>query len=326
MTSRLYKILIFLVVTTLVTGCKLDLIVSSGGDVTSLSGTRNCSGGGLCEFNITDKTFNESFTAAARPGFVFTKWSAGDGFMCANSVNPTCTINNTLLPTGNAGIDGVIASDQIFYAMPLFTFVGLDTDGDGIKNHLDTDDDNDGILDIDDACPLNINPVCAPITGNDLVTANGRVWAQADLFIGLSWSAINAVCPNGVCLNQTLNGHDMTGWKWASVEEMNALLNSYGGGAVASPNLGPGPDSVRSLQYAIDYEEKVWSVAGWRRTVNTADSHNTIGVVRDAPISNLLRIAGIAIYIPNFTGYVGTDEQLPVGYEQLVSAGAWFYR
>jgi hypothetical protein len=305
-------------------------MVSSGGDVTSLSGTRNCAGGSLCEFNITDKTFNESFTAVARPGYVFSKWSAGEGFQCANSINLTCQINNTGLPSGNAAIDGVIASDQILYIMPLFTFVGLDTDGDNIKNHLDLDDDNDGVQDLDDTCPLNVNPVCAPIAGDDRVTANGKVWAQADLFINLSWSDINAVCPTGVCLNETLNGHDMTGWKWASVDDMNALLNSYGVGAVASPNLGPGPDSVRSLQYAFDYEA-VWSVSGWRRTVNTADSQNTLGLVRDAPISNILRLAGIGIYAPISmpylaAGYVGTDEQLPVGYEQLVFAGAWFYR
>ncbi|MCX2975969.1 hypothetical protein EYC82_01190 [Halieaceae bacterium IMCC11814] len=30
----------------------------------------------------------------------------------------------------------------------------MDTDGDGIPNHIDTDDDNDGVLDPDDDCPL----------------------------------------------------------------------------------------------------------------------------------------------------------------------------
>ena len=32
-----------------------------------------------------------------------------------------------------------------------------DTDPDGIGDELDTDDDNDGILDVDDADPLNVD-------------------------------------------------------------------------------------------------------------------------------------------------------------------------
>lgn len=33
-------------------------------------------------------------------------------------------------------------SVALFYIMPLFKFVGIDTDGDGIKDHVDEDDDN----------------------------------------------------------------------------------------------------------------------------------------------------------------------------------------
>lgn len=87
---------------------------------------------------------------------------------------------------------------------------------------------------------------------------------------------------------------------------------------------------MRNLLYVLDYEA-VWLVSGWRRTLTTTESNNTIGLVRDAPISNLLLVAGIGIYAPLSTpylwaGYVGTDEQLPVGLEQSVFAGAWFYR
>jgi uncharacterized repeat protein (TIGR02543 family) len=144
MTSRLIKILILPAVITLVASCKVDLIVSSGGDVTSLSGTRNCTGGSTCEFIIADNTFNETFTAVPRPGYVFSKWSTGDGFQCPNSTNPVCTINNTAYVMGsNAGIDSYIQSGVINYAMPLFTYVGA----------VAGDADKDGVLDTKDNCP-----------------------------------------------------------------------------------------------------------------------------------------------------------------------------
>jgi len=123
--------------------------------------------------------------------------------------------------------------------MPHFQFVGVDTDGDGIHDHLDEDDDNDGILDGDDGCPLNPNTPCQLITASDTIVASGRVWAQVDLFTNVSWEQISAVCPQGVCAgNALLNGRDMTGWTWATVDDLNALFNFYIGIDV----LGPGPD------------------------------------------------------------------------------------
>ncbi len=60
----------------------------------------------------------------------------------------------------------------------------------------------------------------------DTVFIDGREWAQADLFTNLSWNDINAVCPEGACAG-TLNSYDMTGWTWASVDEIKTLFNKY---------------------------------------------------------------------------------------------------
>jgi hypothetical protein len=64
--------------------------------------------------------------------------------------------------------------------------------------------------------------------GPDTVAVDGREWAQVDQFTDLSWSDINAVCPEGVC-DGMLNGYNMTGWTWASVEDVTALFNHYTG-------------------------------------------------------------------------------------------------
>lgn len=143
MALRLFKNLTILAVTVLIAGCKLNLVVPTGGDVTSASGTRHCAGGTVCEFIIANSTFNESFTAVPRPGYVFSKWA--DGFQCGNSTNPVCTINNTGYVMGsNAAVDSYIQSGAYFYAMPLFSFVGISGDVD--KDHVvDTKDNCIGV-------------------------------------------------------------------------------------------------------------------------------------------------------------------------------------
>ncbi|MEZ5501511.1 MAG: hypothetical protein R3E50_02215 [Halioglobus sp.] len=51
-----------------------------------------------------------------------------------------------------------------------------------------------------------------------------------DLFGSLSWYDIDAVCPSGVCMDGgTLNGYDMTGWIWAGLDEIGAMLGVFTG-------------------------------------------------------------------------------------------------
>ncbi|MCX2976373.1 DUF1554 domain-containing protein [Candidatus Marimicrobium litorale] len=170
------KALLIISLAMLATGCKLALTVTSGGDVTSLSGNRDCAGGSLCEYEVTDTSFIETFTAVPRPGYVFSKWQGSKNYLCPDSTNPTCTISTAIIDTlvePERGIaDTVLASGTIYYAQPLFTFVGVDTDEDGIKDYLDPDDDNDGVLDADDNCPLegpNLDGFGCPIAQSKTV-------------------------------------------------------------------------------------------------------------------------------------------------------------
>ena len=116
-----------------------------------------------------------------------------------------------------------------FKPYKLITNVVLDSDQDGIKDYLDYDDDNDGIFDVDDACPLDPNLECSStIRAADTINVRGRVWAQPDLFLNLSWYTINAVCPGGVCGDDAiLNGWNMSGWTWASQADLCELFNFY---------------------------------------------------------------------------------------------------
>ena len=68
-----------------------------------------------------------------------------------------------------------------------------------------------------------------PITGNDIVTADGKEWAQPDLFTSISWNQMNTACPFGACkAGAILNGKDLTGWTWAGFGDVAALYNSFG--------------------------------------------------------------------------------------------------
>ena len=82
----------------------------------------------------------------------------------------------------------------------------------------------------------------APLTLSTVIV-DDKEWAQVDQFVDLSWNDINTVCPAGVCSGQ-LNGHDMEGWHWAGIEELNELFNEYlaADGVQGADLLGPGSD------------------------------------------------------------------------------------
>jgi hypothetical protein len=215
------KSTLILSLTLVVTACKIAVMVPTGGNVVSLSGARNCAGPDFCEFEIVSTPFSESFTAHPKPGYEFEKWSDGGKFQCANSTNPTCKIN---IADDSLGAS-IVALFDTAYMMPVFKDIGIDTDDDGVRDSLDEDDDNDGIYDLDDQCPLNSDTACVLIT--DTITAKGKEWAQVGLFSELSWYQISAVCPNGVCVDgSALNGYNMSGWKWASTADMVDLLGT----------------------------------------------------------------------------------------------------
>ncbi len=266
------EILPAIIFACLISGCKLAVLVPQGGSVQSLSGTRNCLGPRYCEFEINDGDFSETFTAVPRPGFEFVKWQKGDGFFCGNSTDPVCAVS---LPGGAAG-DSIVASFAEGSIRPLFRSHGVDTDGDGTVNEIDTDDDNDGRSDDSDDCPLdgpNRNGLgCPSISDEEMVLVGDKYWAQLQPFPHLSWDEINAACPasTGICFGK-IGDVDVTGWTWASGNEVTALLNAFLG-----TELGAVPDRVEVLEwitlspYIFNYfwpqdDQGALSVYGWIR-------------------------------------------------------------
>jgi hypothetical protein len=112
-----------------------------------------------------------------------------------------------------------------------------------------------------------------PIEAADTVIVGAAEWAQPDLFADLSWTDIDAVCSGGTCNAGTLNGYDMGGWLWATLEDTNRLFNSY----IGSDVMGPGPD----IHFGVDTSaSEAFFDDGWRTNV-VFFSPNIIGLVAD---------------------------------------------
>jgi hypothetical protein len=176
MRALITKTLFVLFVAAVMTGCKIAVIVPSGGQLFASNPAHSCSEGRVCEFDINagQLPFSESFTAIPKEGYGFEKWSDGSGFLCGKSTNPTCTVN---IPDNAVGAILVALFDS-GYVMPIFKNVGIDTDSDGVRNELDEDDDNDGIFDADDACPLDANLNCG-INEVSGIISEDTTWSEA---------------------------------------------------------------------------------------------------------------------------------------------------
>jgi hypothetical protein len=157
----------------------------------------------------------------------------------------------------------------------------------------------------------------------DIVTVDGREWAQVDQFTNLSWNDINDVCPMGICIdNGVLNGHNMTGWTWASVDDVNALFNYY----IGSDELGSGPDYLSDSNSA----NSVWGPAffrdGWRATY----SHPNVLRITQGWVSGVLGLGdGYLSYLMDVEDEGGwINDELDTRKTPLISddVGGWFYR
>jgi hypothetical protein len=258
-------------------------------------GSGTCVASSICIVGVSEPGFAETFTAIPEGGWYFHKWNSGDGFFCGGSTNPACTLSFQGYEESKEAED-MVASSETYYLMPVFS------------------------------------KVANPIT--DTVTVDGREWAQVDLFTNLSWYQISAVCPSGICVG-VLNGHDMTGWIWASVDDINVLFNHY----IGSDEMGPGPDvffyksSVSPWTTAFfndGWRPTLLDLAGWERAIE--------GWARDMSDQGLV----------SFGRILDGEKEVDVGWEEypgemaetssyeappnpdveegLPPVGGWFYR
>lgn len=158
-----------------------------------------------------------------------------------------------------------------------------------------------------------INGVSAGVPITDTVIVNGKEWAQLSIFNYPSWNAINAVCPGGICTSGGMLGqYDMTGWTWASSDDLNALFNYY----IGSPELGPGPDEHSS----IDDFALIFFSDGWNATQEALADPFISGFMQDS--STLKAELGYFESLGLSTAFTNVDILNPF----LSPRSGWFYR
>lgn len=161
----------------------------------------------------------------------------------------------------------------------------------------------------------------------DTVEVDGKVWAQVDLFTGLSWLDMNSVCPSGTCSpGGHLNGYEMTGWTWASVNDVNDLFNHY----IGLPELGPGPDyfELADSTWAPDFFDD-----GWRSVDVDPENHMWLpGRLSDppsacpGPFEGLTCVAQVNdIFAASYADSMWTNGPTHDDYSDGTTGG-WFYR
>lgn len=143
-----------------VQACSHPIEIEGEGDVTSASGERNCSleqyraADDVCSKNYVLGAYQETYYPVSRAGWQFDHWIG----YCTSSSPPDYEDCSLHIPENDVkAYWGKTVPPLKAVFRP---YNPVDTDGDGTPDNVDTDDDNDGILDADDACSLNANLSC----------------------------------------------------------------------------------------------------------------------------------------------------------------------
>ncbi len=143
------------------------------------------------------------------------------------------------------------------------------------------------------------------------VIRGGNEWLQPVDFVNLSWDTVNTACPppGNLCAG-SLNSIDVTGYTWASLAEVDALLAGYG--VPPSPTLEAGSS---------------WAPAVFADFLPAASPPNQIfGLFSDAPIAVGQVLGGSLVDEPApLDDDIHIHQPVPSTLTN-VAVGHWFYR
>ena len=103
---------------TLLSSCRIVLIVPPGGSVVTQSGSEVCNPGETCEISVTDAFFNEEFYAQSDNEHTFSHWVTSDKHFCGASTK-VCALSTETF-TDNPSLISLLESDEKFYLRPIF--------------------------------------------------------------------------------------------------------------------------------------------------------------------------------------------------------------
>ena len=106
-------------------------------------------------------------------------------------------------------------------------------------------------------------------------TVDGREWRELFETTGLSWSQVASVCPidGRTACSGAVGGHDLTGWTWATADQVRDLLDDYAPGlATADPPVVSGVEGFAGAMAFLSVMR--WTTqgrydGGWPRTARS---------------------------------------------------------
>jgi hypothetical protein len=114
------NILSLIVVSLLLSACKIQIEVPAGGSVQSTSGAYSCASGKICDIDVVDLFFDEEFVASPESGYLFSGWVKKDRGFCGGNLS-SCL----LYTSGFEGIEALLSflesPDETFYLSPTFS-------------------------------------------------------------------------------------------------------------------------------------------------------------------------------------------------------------
>ncbi|MEP5763288.1 MAG: hypothetical protein ABJ308_01775 [Halieaceae bacterium] len=93
----------------LISGCKVSVHVPDGGRVVATSGAMNCTTGKICEMDIADIHFHQTFRAVPNEGWEFAGWT--DRSLLCDKSKTDCTISTRGMDYDNPAVRNLL-SDQ----------------------------------------------------------------------------------------------------------------------------------------------------------------------------------------------------------------------
>ncbi len=160
----------------------------------------------------------------------------------------------------------------------------------------------------------------------------GREWLDMTLVNGYTWNAFNAVCQSnteaaGACAGQVAgSGYDLTGWTWASRDEVVGLIDSF---IVSSGDVSRAADMVSQNGHgsAFDWAPTLIAALGVTGSAGPNDQR-AIGYMNGTDTVGF-NTTGQQAFICSgspcgFTSYVGAGVSAGVAPDR--SSSGWFYR
>ncbi len=115
---RIVLLLVMVLATTAISGCKLRLRLAGGGHVESSSGTNDCRANTICTIEVVDIFFDETFTAVPQQGFIFGGWKGGTQHLCGGR-RDSCRLFTSEFE-GVEQLERILASNRVFFLDPDF--------------------------------------------------------------------------------------------------------------------------------------------------------------------------------------------------------------